>query len=135
VTLRLCTVFHHGHRSAGRFIPVFSTVAATLPLSLCQQRSSPLIDGKNRRRTRKQVRHQLLMQTCLGISTCIGENGDAVVFIRPSVNVDRMTLLVATPAITRCLMPPERKTSFKVIAAEGAVPVLVHNNLIASGPQ
>jgi hypothetical protein len=32
-----------------RFIPVFSTVAATLPLSLCRKRSNPLIDGKDRR--------------------------------------------------------------------------------------
>ena len=72
---------HHGHRSDGRFTPA-SRPGATLPLSPCRKRGSPLIDGKHRRGTRKQVRHQLRMQTYLGVSTCIGKNGHAVVFIR-----------------------------------------------------
>jgi hypothetical protein len=58
--------FSSRHRSAGRFIPVFSTVGATPPLSPCRKRSNPLIDGKNRRRTRKQVRHSSSCRLAVG---------------------------------------------------------------------
>jgi hypothetical protein len=74
--------------AAPPFISMGPTAAATLPLSPCRKRSNPLIAGKNRRRTKKQVRHQVLIQTCDGISTCIGEDCYAVVFSAASVAFD-----------------------------------------------
>jgi hypothetical protein len=133
--MRLRTAAGETRPPLGSYGTVPSAVAATPPLSLCRKRSNPLIDGKNRRRTRKQVRHKLLMQACLGISTCIGENCYAVVFIRRQRKCRQDDAAGCHTRHHQMLNASGAQDLLQIIAAEGAEPVLVHNNLIVSGLQ
>jgi hypothetical protein len=132
----LLVLFIHFIATLARLLrPALACFAATLPLSLCRKRGNPLIDRKNRRRTRKQVRHQFRMQTCLGVSTCIGENCYVVVFIRRQRKCRQDDAAGYHTRHHQMLDASRAQDLLQVIAAEGAVSVLVHNNLIVSGLQ
>ena len=75
------------------------------------------------------------MQAWLGISTCIGENRYAVVFIRRQRKCRQDDAAGCDARHHQMLDACGAQDLLQIIAAEGAKPVLVHNNLIVSGLQ